>query len=89
MGPIVFSETEESKEKARLVVKTDVKPDLTIKTVTFDEIENLDVKGGKVAFLLSKGIRPTLERFKVKLFQARQFKLNLKKKKTKRLVVRN
>ena len=83
IGPIVFSETEESKEKARLVVKTDVKPDLTIKTVTFDEIENLDVKGGKVAFLLSKGIRPTLERFKSKTVSGASIQIESEEEKDK------
>ena len=82
-GPIVFSETEESKEKARLIVKTDVKPNLITKTVTFNEIENLDVKGGKVAFLLSKGIRPTLERFKSKTVSGASIQIESEEEKDK------
>ena len=83
IGPIVFSETEESKEKARLIVKTDVKPNLITKTVTFNEIENLDVKGGKVAFLLSKGIRPTLERFKSKTVSGASIQIESEEEKDK------
>jgi len=35
--------------------------DKIIRVITFNEIENLDKKGSKSKFLMSKGIRPTLE----------------------------